>query len=562
MTKFSQLVAAVIVFCGVLTAAPLPEQIADAVKNNRSEVIIERGIYRFDKMFELVGLKNMVIDFNQSQIVFTKDTIGFLIEKCDNITLKNFSVDYDPLPFTQGKVLSYNDKTNEITVKLHDGYPEPKRLNRLNLHTFDPVTRNWKVGTKDFFGCTAKATGNPGEYLIKPSSPNNNAIEAGDLIALDWRTKSGFEIKGTKDLKMSNVTVYTAPGLAILGRFTTGKHRFDHITIKRGDTPAGATEPRLLSGVADGINYAYCETGPDITDCDFSFIGDDSVNFHSVALPIVKVVDDKTILVLRPYPTEGFPEVVKAGMTLRLMQKGSFKVLQKAEVIGMKMDKTFEVSEKETAALFAHYNPEKDPRRTIYQITVKTPMPFEVGQFIDIPELCGANYTIKDNYFHDHRARAIRMMASNGVIENNKIERIKQNAITIGGEYAFWREAGWCENVTVRNNFIKDVGQDERITSPASYAPGAISIIMRSEDGIKEVSSCNRNITIENNVINGCTGAGIVLHAVDGALVKGNKISNVCTGNVAEAGKNYGFVIAKPIEITPSAVNVKLESNQ
>ncbi len=562
MTKIFQIAAALIVSLGASTAAELPEQIANAVKNDQKEVVIERGIYRFDKMFELVNLKNLIIDFNNSEVIFTKDTIGFLIEKCDNITLKNLSVDFDPLPFTQGKVLSYNDKTNEITVKLHDGYPEPKRLNRLNCHTFDPVTRNWKVGAKDFFGCSAKATGNPGEYLVKLSTPNSNSIEAGDLVAFDWRTKSGFEIKGTKDLTMSNVTIYTAGGLTILGRFTTGKHRFDHVTIKRGNTPAGATEPRLLSGVADGINYAYCETGPDITNCDFSYIGDDSVNFHSVALPIVKIIDDKTILVLRPYPTEGFPEVVKPGMTLRLMQKDCFKVLQKAELVGMKMDKTFEVSEKETSALFAHYNPEKDPRRTIYRITVKTPMQFEIGQFIDIPELCGANYTIKNNYFHDHRARAIRMMASNGVIENNKIERIKQNAITIGGEYAFWREAGWCENVTVRNNFIKDVGQDERMTSPGSYAPGAISIIMRSENGANEISSCNKNITIQNNVINGCSSAGIVLHAVDGALVKDNKISNVCTGNVAEAGKNYGFTIAKPIEVTPSAINVKLESNQ
>lgn len=49
-------------------------------------------------------------------------------------------------------------------------------------------------------------------------------------------------------------------------------------------------------------------------------------------------------------------------------------------------------------------------------------------------------------------------MASNGVIENNRFERIKHAAITVGAEYGYWREAGWVENIQIRNNRIRDVG--------------------------------------------------------------------------------------------------------
>jgi len=45
------------------------------------------------------------------------------------------------------------------------------------------------------------------------------------------------------------------------------------------------------------------------------------------------------------------------------------------------------------------------------------------------------------------------------IIERNTFRRLKMNAITVGAEYEFWREAGWVEDVTIRDNTIEDVGR-------------------------------------------------------------------------------------------------------
>lgn len=523
---------------------------------------IPKAVYRLDRPLVFEKLRNLSVDCGGSLFVFTNSRAGIRVSGCDQLTLSNFTLDYAPLPFTQGLILEIDAPKQRMRIKLHKGYPAFPRMERINTHIFDPKTRSWKNGTPDYFGRNITATEFADEFYVDMPDGFASFVEAGDLVAFDWRSGTAIDIKSTRDFKLYDAVVYTSPSIAIMGRFTTGKHHFERVKVERGPVPEGAEEPRLLSSAADALNYAYCENGPDIISCDFSFQGDDSINFHSVALPIVKVESPTSILVLRPYPREGFPEVIRKGMELRLMDARDFRVLEKGNIVKCELEPGFDVPVAEVSKLFHNFRPEKDPRRTVYRITLEKDMKFEPGMFIDVPAICGANFVIRDNYFHDHRARAIRMMASNGIIENNRIERIKQNAITIGGEYAFWREAGWAENIIVRNNRIKDVGLDERITSVASYAPGAIALIMRSEEGAEHIVSGNRNIVIEDNVIDGCSAAGIVIHAVDGATVRNNVIRNVNQGNISNAGRNYGFKISKPIEVTPSAVNVKLENNR
>jgi parallel beta-helix repeat protein len=117
-------------------------------------------------------------------------------------------------------------------------------------------------------------------------------------------------------------------------------------------------------------------------------------------------------------------------------------------------------------------------------------------------------------------------------------------------------------NIVISNNRITDVGTGVRMLLPESYAPGAISSIVRPEPGLSGAASGNRNLVIENNQIDGCPGAGIFLHALDGAIVRNNRIGNVLNRDCSRAGRDFGFRIDRPIVTTPSAVNVKLENNR
>jgi len=44
------------------------------------------------------------------------------IENCVDVTLKGLTIDYDPLPFTQARIVDVDDKKN-WTVEVIEGYP-------------------------------------------------------------------------------------------------------------------------------------------------------------------------------------------------------------------------------------------------------------------------------------------------------------------------------------------------------------------------------------------------------------------------------------------------------
>ncbi|NDP20482.1 MAG: hypothetical protein GZ091_05330 [Paludibacter sp.] len=58
--------------------------------------------------FNLSGLKNVAIDGQGSNFVFHGEIMPFLIENCENVTLKNFTIDWEIPFFIQGEVISTN----------------------------------------------------------------------------------------------------------------------------------------------------------------------------------------------------------------------------------------------------------------------------------------------------------------------------------------------------------------------------------------------------------------------------------------------------------------------
>ena len=120
-------------------------------------------------------------------------------------------------------------------------------------------------------------------------------------------------------------------------------------------------------------------------------------------------------------------------------------------------------------------------RGTVFRLTLAEPLSVAPGDFLDIPDSNSPGFAIRDCVFEDHRARGLRIMASHGVIERNTFRRLKMNAITVGAEYEFWREAGWVEDVTIRNNTIEDVGRDGAMHSSGAYVLGAISVFGRTD---------------------------------------------------------------------------------
>ena len=52
------------------------------------------------------------------------------ISDASYVTVRDLTIDYDPLPFTQGTIASFDHAAPEIIVKVDPGYPDDPALLR------------------------------------------------------------------------------------------------------------------------------------------------------------------------------------------------------------------------------------------------------------------------------------------------------------------------------------------------------------------------------------------------------------------------------------------------
>lgn len=534
---------------GTLTAAPseLQREIAAGVSAGKKEIVLTQPEYRSSQTTELEKVDGVTIDGNGARLVMTDLKHAIRLSNCRNLTVKNLTVDYDPLPFTQGVITSVSPDFRVVEFTIDKGYPDltaPYAVGRLHLFTADG--REWKREAADLYGKTEIIDARHGRFRSSKPEP---AFAPGDRVALNQRKNGAFYLTGCGPVRFENITLHASPSLGFCNRFSEGGDELVNVKLARGPKPIGADAERLLSTCADGLNYAYIRRGPRLVNCDFSFMGDDSVNLHSVALPVAGALDDMTFDTLRPYKHEEFAKVIRPGDKLRLLDPTDYSVVGEAVIKSFRPSPRKYDREMLTKFYFNHGDGFKD--WTAYEITLEPGgTPVKAGLFFDIPAIGANGFEIRDSYFHDHRARALRIMASNGVIENNRFERIKHAAITVGAEYGYWREAGWVENIQIRNNKIRDVGCNMML-QPESYANGAISVFARLEN-YSGTFKGNRNISITGNFVETCPAAGIFLFAADGVTLRDNRLVNTAFGPQTP-GRDYGFTGLKPVWIINSA---------
>lgn len=526
----------------------LQQEIDKAIAAGKKQIVLKEREYRVAAQLNLHDLDGIVIDGNGARIIRTTLSGGIAVNNCRGLTLRNFTLDYDPLPFTQGVITRIDG--HKLYFRIDQGYPRLSPIyavRQINFFEADGV--RWKkMKGGDIYGPTFILSEDEGYcefYRIPPE------LVPGDRIVLNYRGSYGIRMDRSEKITLENLRIHSAPGVAILSRFCKGGDVFRRIIIERGPTPSGAIVPRLISSCADGLNCAFLRKGPLIEWCDFSYMADDSVNLHPVALPAVRKISGKTFDTIRQFGQEPFPEMIRPGDAIRILSAGQYKVKETVRIV------SFRVSPRkygiEDANRFYRRNWSRK-KFTAYELVLDRETSLAEGDFFDFPELAGSRYTIRNNYFHDHRARGLRLMASHGLIENNRIERTKASAIAVGCEYGYWREAGWVENVTIRSNRLSSIGR-EGMTRSDCYCPGAISVFSKLED----YSGCyrgNREIRIENNVILGAEGAGIFAFRVDGLYLHGNLIQNVFQ-NPLPGGKDFPFGEAKPVWIVDSELKRK-----
>ena len=132
--------------------------VKEALRRGEKRIVIPPGVYRLDpgagaELWSLQHLKDVEIIADGVTLVGAKLMRAIGLYRCSGVTLQGLTVDYDPLPFTQGDVIASADDGNSIDIKIHAGYPR-KPYSRIDV--VDAKTRFRKKGMPFLWGTKAE----------------------------------------------------------------------------------------------------------------------------------------------------------------------------------------------------------------------------------------------------------------------------------------------------------------------------------------------------------------------------------------------------------------------
>ncbi|MBQ9503290.1 MAG: right-handed parallel beta-helix repeat-containing protein [Lentisphaeria bacterium] len=487
---------------------------------------------------------------------------GFFLDQCSDFRLRDFSVDFDPLPFVQGTITEVRKGGREFILKLHKGYPRAHKFfttgNVSGVLIFDGKSRKFKPGVyenyfrqtildADTFLCTNAAY----------AEWNVDRIKAGDMAAFGFRSICAFRMERCSHFLLENLTVYSAPGMGYYSMYSTD-HVYRGIRIIRGEKPAGATEERLLSAVADGFTHRYAFTGPVLENSEFSFMGDDSVNISSHVHPVVNI-RGRTVTIAARYPDmrlDLLQRALNAASTAVFVDSRNWAVVASLKLSAVERIRDGEpvVSEE-----FRRRWKLRKGKQAFYRLTLTEDVPGDakIGG-VYFPDMNGRGYVIRNNYFHDHRAVGLRLMGENGLVENNRFEHIAFGAVELACSMGIWLESGWSKNVVIRNNVIRSVNEHPTHNDHM----GAVASRVEYRGYLPEnYPRCHENIVISGNRIENTFAGGISLVGAKNVKIENNIIENYDLAPSDERGYSENLVAGYGICVQQSD-EVRLNGNK
>ena len=527
---------------GGRTYLRLNDLLADSVRQGVTDVRIPEGTYHVTveqrailSHYEDVTLRGGTANAADTRLLYTgmegypRRLKPFLaMQGCRNITLRDFTIDYDPLNATQGTISEI--KNNVYTFRVHEGYPIVTGELCRNFLFWDRDTRNVK---DTCHGAPSLVDAEQGIYVIKASNAQNlnGLVKVGDYATMIKRNHSNaIDIRGCDTTRIENIVMHAAGDLGIGAYSNTGPFHVKRVRMVRGPKPAGAAQERLLTTSADGLQYNCNEFGPVIEECEFGYLGDDAIHLRTRSHEVVEILDGRTFIMAFRH-SNAFVEktLLDKHNTLRIADYYNRSCL--ADVTVESMERHTPQSIQAMHELLNKYFVKYGRRITLeqakevpfYRVRVAGTLPREVGvpSWVYAPYASSTPFVIRDSHFHNTFVRGIQLRVGPGIVENCRIEHIPNSAIYCALNLPM-------KDITLRANTLDDVcfGSLGRAYDLAYL--GAIDIYGGAVHGgatREHVRSAHQdNIRIVGNSITNCWTSGIVVSGANGLIIQGNRI--------------------------------------
>ncbi len=413
-----------------------------ARKNENPKGLRRSAIYLKNK-------KNITIDGNGATIMIHGKMTPFLFDNCENITVKNLSVDYYCPTMSEFTVLE--NKNGLLKIKINDDclYEIKKKnlifhgekgengkyywkhgyiANKRHYKLLDPVTNLWRdFSRNDMEFASIKDLGNNVlECELKNKTvylPENSIIQTRSIV----RDQTGALFNRCKNLYFENLRIKFMHGLGMVSQFC------ENVTYKNCDfNPA---ENRTAASTADFFQFSGCKGDLLLDGIKASGAHDDYVNVHGTHLRVIRKNKRKNTITVRfmHHESWGF-QAFEKGDELEFIRWDTLIPYDKAKVISYKRLNDTDI-----------------------RLYLDRPVPDSLILGKDVVENATwtPNLMVRNCNFGLTCGRGI-LATTRGkvVIENNVFKDLWGPALLIEDDCNFWFESGYTTEIIFRNNVV------------------------------------------------------------------------------------------------------------
>jgi len=487
----------------------------------------------------LSGATNVLVNGNGCRILIKNPRIGFLdVSQCTNVIVEGFTVDYDPLPFTQGTITqnfytqTQGPPESAIEVMIDAGYPSPTNANYLdsNAQRWGTVMNPSEPGrgaddslTICNYTNVVQTNVNGAYKVLMPFHGQTATLAPGSRWCMisRWNNSMVFNAAKSYQVTFLNNTNYAGAGASYTATYTPLVCEVN-CQVQLGPPPAGATAPRCRTSNADGGLMVESRIGPWVQGCNFTGLSDDVANACvNPFVPLTLPSGPQVTIGLGGY-SSGTTTTLNAfqlqvGDQMLFFDASNGVVFDEAYVLGVSLPD----------ATFDHAIANIDANTLLFDITLNT----------------SAVYL--DNQFSNSRIHGIYARADNMLIAHNNVSGMGLSAISAFPALDLSTPNSFLPtNVVIMDNVLSDCSFSQEALSnsiPTQEPAYALVELHKTADGTDYVPTGFEisGIRILYNAFLDWRRAPLSLHNATGVSVIGNYFGPPLTnGNYVPAASN------------------------
>lgn len=403
----------------------------------QTKLVIDKGTYYFRNANSLDAnnCTDLLIEGSDATFVFSSTGYRFFIRNSDCVEIRNLNFDWNWAEKPLASVITVQNNnpdahTVDLVFRNAEYCNENSRLMAITQCDAETFTFGEKNSSKEVYlyqdATAIKSVEKISDNTLRVTHNGcMNSFENGEKYILRFFVYDGtvFNLRNySKNITFDNVNIYGSSGMAYICEGNCS--HFQIINSFIGIKPEHKNS-RCVSLTADAIHIVNTNGCFNVSGCDISGMGDDAINVHD-GLGYVSRVNGNTLTLI--------------ASAIRL---------EAGDTLAFKNDKF------ENTSLTAKIVSVKALEGITKEVVVEAlPKGVAEGWTAYSKECNSGNYVIRNNYFHENRARGLLLQSSNGLCENNRFYKTMAQAIKVvmDIEPTLWQEGIGVDNLVIRNN--------------------------------------------------------------------------------------------------------------